>query len=94
MARLNRNEIGSDVNKGAVAVTTTAKLVAERRSNRVSLIIRNYGATDLFFGKGPTLTAADGYPLLPSEEYVFDDYAGAVYIISLTTGDLRFFEVY
>jgi hypothetical protein len=56
--------------------------------------MRNNGSTDLFFGDDATVTAANGYPLLPDEEYVFDDYTGPVYVISATTGDLRYFEVY
>lgn len=91
---LNRNETGGKSLPGNVAVTSTAQVVVGSRSGRVSLSLRNNGTTTVFLGFSPSLTAANGYPLLTNEEYVFEDYLGAVYVISASTGDLRFFEVY
>jgi hypothetical protein len=93
MARLNRNEAGGGGTTGAVAVTTTPAQVVGIRQNRVSLALRNNGATDVFYGFSQSVTPSTGYPLLPNEEYVFEDFLGAVFIVCATTGDLRFAEI-
>lgn len=92
MSQLNKNEISFQGTVGAVAVTSTATLVADRTRQRVSLALRNAGSTTLYYGFAASVTAATGYPILANEEYVFTEYAGPVYIVCATTGDLRFAE--
>lgn len=94
MARLNRNESGEQGIAGAVSVTSTAAEVRPLRSKRVSLSVRNNGTTDVFLGLSAAVTTATGYTLKPDEEFVWEDYVGPVYVITATTGNLRYLEIF
>jgi hypothetical protein len=94
MAQLNKNQTGGNLNYGNKAVTATAQQVVGSRSQRVSLLLRNYGLTPIFLGDDPNVTTSTGFPLDSDEEMEMDDYVGAVYAISATTGDLRYFEIH
>jgi hypothetical protein len=86
--------VQEQANVGATAVTTTAQQVMPFRRSRTSVSLRNAGATTLYIGASTAVTTANGYPLLPDEEYEFTDYVGALSVICGSTGDLRYFEVY
>ncbi len=85
--------------RGVLSITNkapddTALLLAAQNTLRVSLIIRNVGTVDVYFGTDDSVTTDSGYPLKADEEMKVDYTYSAVYAITAGgTADIRVYEV-
>jgi len=78
--------------------TTTATLIVPSNAKRVSIIMENEGASDVYIGKDNTVTAANGVKMVVEGTFTEDGagtpvYKGDIYgITSAGTADVRYWE--
>jgi hypothetical protein len=88
---------------GNISVTSSATLIKAENKHRTSLIIRNNGTAEFFYGLDSSVTVANGFPVKADEvlnlEVDVDKvtleetlYTGPIYGIAATTQDVRFVE--
>ena len=81
-----------------VNVTTTATLIVPSNAKRISIIVENEGASEVFIGSDSTVTAANGVKLAEDGTFCEDAggtrvYKGDIYgITSAGTADVRYWE--
>lgn len=81
-----------------VSVGTTATLIVPSNAKRVSIIVENEGASEVFIGSDSTVTVANGVKLVVDGTLCEDTggtrvYKGPIYgIVASGTADLRYWE--
>jgi hypothetical protein len=80
---------------GTVTVATTATLIAAAKPSRKSILIQNVSAQDVYVGYTSAVTTSTGIKISAGSGMSDDLYTGAIYgIVSATTSDVRYAEVY
>jgi len=83
---------GNNVNYGNKTVTGVAIQILASNTNRVTMLIYNNSATDIYIGTSG-VTTSNGYKILSGDTYVYNDNDAIYAIASGGSNDLRYFEV-
>lgn len=79
-----KTAVVSSFTNAQVTVNTTATLIKAANANRVSLVIRNIGATDIFIGTA-SVTTVNGFLIKVNESIALDRNTAALYGVVATS---------
>jgi len=83
---------GTNINYGSVTVGTSATKILSSNADRLSVMICNVSANDVYIGDTPAVSTANGIKVPPGATITIDWTTTDIYGIAGASSDVRYFE--